>query len=124
MSELARSLGRSNSDITTIWVRTMAQQATPLQPQANDETEQDVWPCHFYDHRPEPSNPLRCIHADRATQLRYFENMSRAFATKATAFARVLHRAADYADPPLDGIWGRVELPEVVSGRRVDALQK
>lgn len=50
--------------------------------------------------------------------------MSRAFALKAHSFARVLHSASDYLDPPMDGIWGRVELPQLINGQTIDSLQK
>lgn len=85
---------------------------------------QDIWPCYLYNHHDNPSNPLRCIHADESQQLRFFENMSRAFAIKAQSFARVLHSEGDYHDPPMDGIWGRIEFPQLVSGNQVDVLQK
>jgi hypothetical protein len=55
--------------------------------------------------------------------------MSRAFAIKARNSALVMHSSDDYADPPQDGIWGRVEFP-VLRGeipklsRGVDELMK
>jgi hypothetical protein len=41
----------------------------------------------------------------------FFENMSEAYARMARKHATVLHLSTDYADPPQDGIWGRIELP-------------
>ena len=42
-------------------------------------------------------------------EMKYFENMSRAFAMKANKIATVLHR--DIYNPPKNTIWGRIELP-------------
>jgi len=84
----------------------------------------NVWPCGLYDHRPTPSNPLRCIHADAALRQRFYEAMSRAFALKARAAAAVMHAPADYDDPPLDGIWARVELPALKDATDVGLVAK
>jgi hypothetical protein len=48
----------------------------------------------------------------------YFENMSRAFAMKAQNIAFVLHRNIE--NPPLETIWGMVELPALQAGGLVD----
>ncbi|KAI0012252.1 hypothetical protein F4779DRAFT_82399 [Xylariaceae sp. FL0662B] len=74
----------------------------------------DVWPCELYRAEAASSNALRCIHRSPAQRQRFFEAMSRAFALKAAGSAMVLHAAADFARPPADGIWGRVELPVLV----------
>jgi hypothetical protein len=63
-----------------------------------------------------PTNPMRCIHNDTDQQLRFFENMSRAFAYKARNFATVLHSAENYASPPKTGIWARIEFPTLQRG--------
>jgi hypothetical protein len=51
-------------------------------------------------------------------EMTYFENMSRAFATKAHTIASVLHRNIE--EPPLSTIWGRIELPTLQAGGMVD----
>jgi len=58
-----------------------------------------------------PDNPLRCIHADATLKRRYYSSMSNAYARMARESATVMHRTRDYFDPPLDGIWGKIELP-------------
>ncbi|KAI1085328.1 hypothetical protein F5B20DRAFT_140266 [Whalleya microplaca] len=74
----------------------------------------DVWPCELYRAEAASSNALRCIHSSDTQRQRFFEAMSRAFALKAEEGAMVMHAAADYAKPPTDGIWARVELPVLV----------
>jgi hypothetical protein len=59
---------------------------------------------------------MRCIHGDSANQLEFFENMSRAFALKARIFATVLHSSKNYKQPPVTGIWARVEFPALQEG--------
>jgi len=54
-------------------------------------------------------NPLRCIMSNFDDEMTYFENMSRAFAMKAHSIASVMHRNIE--NPPIDTIWGRIELP-------------
>lgn len=48
------------------------------------------------------------------TQLIYFKNMSKAFAMMSRDWAAVLHRNID--DPPMETIWGQVELPALKEG--------
>jgi hypothetical protein len=59
---------------------------------------------------------MRCVHNDTSVQLKYFENMSRAFAMKARTFGTVLHSSENYASPPETGIWARIEFPALQSG--------
>lgn len=41
----------------------------------------------------------------------YYKGMSQAFARLARGSATVVHKDADYSSPPMDGIYGTVELP-------------
>ena len=52
--------------------------------------------------------------SDLDDKMRYFENMSRAFAMKAHNFAMVMHKNIE--DPPMSTIWGRIELPVLQAG--------
>lgn len=70
-----------------------------------------VGPAWLYDDSKTPDNPLRCIHNDRKQTKTFYENMSNAYARMARKHATVMHMSSDYADPPQDGIWGRIELP-------------
>ncbi|KAI1171544.1 hypothetical protein F4777DRAFT_49946 [Nemania sp. FL0916] len=74
----------------------------------------DLWDCTLYYPDNIPSNPMRCIFNDETQRRSFFENMSLAFAQKACDGASVLHSFQYYFDPPLDGIWGTVELPELM----------
>ncbi|KAH6668964.1 hypothetical protein B0J14DRAFT_657972 [Halenospora varia] len=69
----------------------------------------EVWPCENYFIKMTRQNPLYCIMSDVEQEMTYFENMSRAFAMKASRLASVMHR--DIENPPMSTIWGRVELP-------------
>ncbi|RYP67235.1 hypothetical protein DL770_008666 [Monosporascus sp. CRB-9-2] len=103
MSRPARRMARREG-LTTIW---------------------DVWPCPLYDHRPSPQNPLRCIHRSPDQRRTFFENMSRAFALRATEGATVLHDVTNYYAQPRDGIWASVERTELVRvGGAVHWLRK
>jgi hypothetical protein len=70
---------------------------------------QDVWPCENYWIKGTRANPLSCIMGNYRDEMKYFENMSRAFAMKAHKVATVLHR--DIYNPPMNTIWGRIEFP-------------
>jgi hypothetical protein len=37
--------------------------------------------------------------------------MSNAYARMARKSATVMHKSQDYDNPPMDGIWGKIELP-------------
>ena len=65
----------------------------------------------LYDDSPSPDNPLRCIHADPDWTYTYYSNMSNAYARMARESATVMHKKKDYDNPPMDGIWGKTELP-------------
>lgn len=65
----------------------------------------------LYDDKDSPDNPLRCIHSDHEMTKTFYENMSKAYARMARKHATVMHMSSDYANPPQDGIWGRIELP-------------
>jgi hypothetical protein len=84
----------------------------------------NVWPCELYDYRNVLDNPMRCIHNDENLRTLFYENMSRAFAIKANGSATVMHSLSDYDSPPLEGIWGRVELPTIKEATNVDWLSK
>jgi len=105
-------------NMTTAAIRYAAAQTPPL------TTIWSVWPCYLYDHRAAPANKMRCIHADPAHRTRFYEAMSRAFALKARGVAAVMHADADYDDPPVDGIWGRVELPAIKTATTVGVVNK
>ncbi len=78
----------------------------------------------MYNNRPTLDNPLRCIFDDKDLRNTYFENMSRAFATIARSSAWVLHSTEDYHAPPRDGIWWKVERPQLIDGTQVDCMGK
>ncbi|RYP49397.1 hypothetical protein DL768_004903 [Monosporascus sp. mg162] len=85
----------------------------------------DAWPCPLYDQRPSPQNPLRCIHHSPDQRRTFFENMSRAFALRATEGATVLHDVGNYYAQPRDGLWASVERGELVRvGGAVHWLRK
>lgn len=65
----------------------------------------------LYNDKPTPDNPLRCIHEDPSLRSRYYSSMSNAYARMARESATVMHKTKDYFDPPMNGIWGRTELP-------------
>lgn len=50
--------------------------------------------------------------------------MSRAFALKAIGEAKVMHKEEDFENPPVSGIWGRIELPTMKEGLEVDLVKK
>jgi hypothetical protein len=77
--------------------------------QAGKVTIWDVWPCENYWIKGTRANPLSCIMGNYRDEMKYFENMSRAFAMKAHKVATVLHR--DIYNPPMNTIWGRIEFP-------------
>jgi len=47
-----------------------------------------------------------------------------AFAIKAHGAAEVMHASNDYESPPMDGIWGRIEYPTVLSHRKIDKVER
>jgi hypothetical protein len=100
MSEAAIEFSRSRK-LTTIW---------------------DLWHCDLYDYRNKPSNPMRCIHNDPKKRTIFYENMSAAFAAKARGIVTVMHSAIDYQIPPVDGIWGRIELPKLKLSKGVESV--
>lgn len=53
---------------------------------------------------------MSCIH-NGPMKRTFYENMSKAYARMARDTATVMHMTADYANPPQDGIWGRIEVP-------------
>lgn len=84
-----------------------------------------VWPCHLYDHIDRFLNPMRCIHRSPEQRQSFFGNMSLAFARMAHGGGSVLHSSVDYPQPPSDGIWATIELPELTRREGpVDWLQK
>lgn len=83
-----------------------------------------VWPSWLYREDDAADNPLQCIHRNLVLKTVFYENMARAFAIKANGIAAVMHAFDDYDDPPLGGIWGKVELEAVKGGEKVDCLVK
>jgi hypothetical protein len=119
MSTQARKYARSEETrLITIWVRSLYHSFTQQTVSGPNIklVPQEVWPCHLYNLHNVPTNPMRCVHNDTTQQLKFFENMSRAFALKAREFATVLHSSENYATPPKTGIWARVEFPALQSG--------
>ncbi|KAK1808124.1 hypothetical protein LTR12_017517 [Friedmanniomyces endolithicus] len=84
----------------------------------------EVWPCYLYNDAPVASNPLRCIHGDHDMRRTFYENMSRAFARMARKRATVMHLKEGYEHVPVEGIWGRVELPTIRGNTDVETLLK
>jgi hypothetical protein len=64
-----------------------------------------------YDDSLSPDNPLRCIHANLSWRHTYYSSMSNAYARMARESATVMHKTQDYDNPPMNGIWGKTELP-------------
>lgn len=83
-----------------------------------------VWPSWLYREDDVADNPLQCIHRDLILKTNFYENMARAFAIKANGVAAVMHAFEDYDDPPLNGIWGKIELEAVKVGAKVGCLVK
>ena len=71
---------------------------------------QDMWPSDFYNGDVgDLKNPLRAIFNSTHTTRTYYENMSSAMAQLCGGFATVMTK--DPNNIPLNGIWGRSELP-------------
>jgi hypothetical protein len=58
---------------------------------------------------------------DDKERMKYFENMSRAFASMAVDSVATLHR--DINKAPVRSIWGRVERKELITGGKVNAVR-
>ncbi|EME79625.1 uncharacterized protein MYCFIDRAFT_199331 [Pseudocercospora fijiensis CIRAD86] len=84
----------------------------------------DIWPSELYDSSNHVSNKLRCIHNSKNTQRNFFENMSSAYAQMARSHAYVMHTLSDFASPPMEGIWGRIELDVLTQRTDVSELWK
>lgn len=112
------------SDDSLFYTRDMTSQAIKYAKSYNLITIWNVWPCELYNYRNTPDNPMRCIHNEKSLRTVFYENMSRAFAMKANGSAMVMHGLKDYDKPPLDGIWGRIELPTIKKVESVDWLAK
>lgn len=69
----------------------------------------EPWEPELYNNSTDEKNLYSCIHHDNATRNIFFERMSEAFATKASGYVHVMHDPADYDEPPMNGIWGRIE---------------
>jgi hypothetical protein len=65
----------------------------------------------LYNDSPHPDNPLSCIHANPLWRHTYYSSMSNAYARMARESATVMHKTQDYDNPPMNGIWGKTELP-------------
>ncbi|KAM0700057.1 hypothetical protein Q7P36_000268 [Cladosporium allicinum] len=70
-----------------------------------------IWKPECYDDSLSPDNPLRCIHANLTLTHTYYSRMSNAYARMARESATVMHKTQDYDNPPMNGIWGKTELP-------------
>ncbi|KAI3337243.1 hypothetical protein HD806DRAFT_32221 [Xylariaceae sp. AK1471] len=105
--------------------RSMSSAARALAEDQGRVTIWQVWPCYLYDHTDEPLNRMRCIHHSTEQRQSFFGNMSLAFAQKARGGAAVLHSSQNYPSPPPDGIWAKIELPELTKlDGPVDWLEK
>lgn len=102
---------RPFQDTALFYSRGMSTPAMTLARKSGLTTIWDVWPCYLYVHHDVPSNPMRCIHHDPAKRTWFYEAMSKAFAMKAQGYVTVMHDKGDYENPPMDGIWGRIEFP-------------
>ena len=96
----------------------------PLTLPFNTDNLRDAGPTWLYENATNPENRLRCIHGDRATTMTFYENMSRAYARMARQNATIMHSHSDYASPPLDGIWGRIELPTIRDATDIFEMKK
>ena len=70
-----------------------------------------------------PDNPLQCIHNDAGIRTTFFENMSKAYAKMAREIATVMHLSQSYTDPPMDGIFGRIEVPTLRNETDITAVR-
>ncbi|KAF7198383.1 hypothetical protein HII31_00122 [Pseudocercospora fuligena] len=84
----------------------------------------DIWPTELYDSSNNASNKLRCIHNSKDTQRKFYENMSSAYAQTARSHAYVMHTLSDFASPPMEGIWGRIELDVLTQRTDISELWK
>ncbi|KXT01172.1 hypothetical protein AC578_627 [Pseudocercospora eumusae] len=84
----------------------------------------DIWPSELYDSSNDASNRLRCIHNSKDTQRRFYETMSSAYAQMARSHAYVMHTLSDFASPPMEGIWGRIELGVLTQRTDISELWK
>lgn len=84
----------------------------------------DIWPSELYDSSNNASNKLRCIHGSKDTQTKFYENMSSAYAQMARSHAYVMHTLSDFASPPMEGIWGRIELDVLTQRTDISELWK
>ena len=112
------------SDDALFYTRGMTSQAIKYAKSCNLITLWNVWPCELYNYHNTPDNSMRCIHNEESLRTIFYENMSRAFAMKANGSAIVMHSLKDYDNPPLNGIWGRIELPTIKKVAKVDLLAK
>ncbi|KAI1110689.1 hypothetical protein F5Y14DRAFT_428027 [Nemania sp. NC0429] len=101
------------SSTALFYSRGMSSAARALAKELGMVTIWDVWDCRLYNPDDVPSNRMRCIFHDETQRQYLFGNMSLAFAQKARDGASVLHSARYYSNPPLDGIWATIELPEL-----------
>ncbi|KAK4628962.1 hypothetical protein CLAFUW4_07868 [Fulvia fulva] len=82
----------------------------------------NVWPQSFYNNEHTEPELERCIFSSTTYTQEYYENMSAAFARLARGSATVMHDSADWADPPMDGIFGRIEVPNISEYTDVEEL--
>ncbi|KAH7378238.1 hypothetical protein BKA66DRAFT_550652 [Pyrenochaeta sp. MPI-SDFR-AT-0127] len=77
----------------------------------------DVWPRDYYNKRITTNNPLRCIMQQKYTdQRKYFQNMSKAFASLCDVFATVMDSSITPKNKTFNtvnkaGIWFKTEFP-------------
>ncbi|CAO2654108.1 Nn.00g108410.m01.CDS01 [Neocucurbitaria sp. VM-36] len=82
----------------------------------------DVWPSGYYSKKMITNNPLRCIMQKKDTERRkYFQNMSKAFASMCDVFATVMDSGITPKDKTFDsvnkaGIWYKTEFPTLQRG--------
>ncbi|KAJ4983121.1 hypothetical protein SVAN01_11385 [Stagonosporopsis vannaccii] len=109
---------RTNIDLpldnALFYTRGMTRQAKDYACEHDLITIWSIWNESLYNFSDVPSNSMRCIHNDETKRRRFFESMSKAYARLATGTAVVMHGAGDWANPPEDGIWHRVEYKTMV----------
>jgi hypothetical protein len=104
-------------DNALFYTRTMSDIARKYACQENRITIWEPWHPALYNDSDHHTNVYSCIHYDQTARNYFYGNMSEAFARLSTGHAVVMHRSDDYAKPPEDGIWARVEKKAIVEMR-------
>ena len=96
-------------DNALFYTRNMSAIAKKYACQENRITIWEPWHPALYNDSNHHTNVYSCIHHDNTARNYFFGNMSEAFARLSTGHALVMHKSDDYAKPPEDGIWAKVE---------------